>query len=325
MNRRWIVNGVLAAACINAACEDAEESPDPLPTTPPTAVEMLTNTGFEHAGAVSASPDGQSFYTAAYDEQNRPGIFRITVADRQVTPVHVGAPLFYPSDLEVACDGQSIYVSDLGFGGTLADPIVGDFDDEAVDTSNAVFRLTTTGAIEPVPATGIGRAAGIVISTDCQSLHVTGFTPDEQPAVFRLPLAGGTAEVLYQGAPLVSPTGIHVDVNGVSWVMDHLAENASGQGLLFAINASGAISEVVGGLGMGRHGGVSLVPGGVTAVIPVADDFEGARLITANTVSGETTIIDTPDIDLPTGVAAARESPVMVVAGESSIHIATFE
>jgi hypothetical protein len=76
---------------------------------------------------------------------------------------------------------------------------------------------------------------------------------------------------------------------------------------------------------MGRHGGVSLAPGGTTAVIPVSDGLNHSMLVTANTENGEISTMETPDIAHPTGVAAAREAPVMVVAGESSIHIATFE
>ena len=107
--------------------------------------------------------------------------------------------------------------------------------------------------------------------------------------------------------------------------MDHLARNESGDGMLFAVTPEGDISEVVGGLGMGRHGGVSLVPAGVTAAIPTYNEAtQKTELIVANTESGETDIVPIPDLAHPNGIAAAREASVMVIAGEQSIHIATF-
>jgi hypothetical protein len=184
---------------------------------------------------------------------------------------------------------------------------------------------TADGSLSKLPTTGIGRAAGVVVSVDCETLYVAGWTDMDVPALFKLPVAGGSAEVVYEGAPLRSPTGLHVDANGVSWMMDHEARNAEGEGLLFAVTGDGEISEVIGGLGMGRHGGVSLVPAGVTAAIPTYNEAtHQTELITANTETGAVEITPIPDLAHPTGVAAAREAPVMVIAGEQSIHIATF-
>jgi hypothetical protein len=164
-----------------------------------------------------------------------------------------------------------------------------------------------------------------VVNVGCDTLHVAGWTDMEIPALFEVPLAGGNADVIYEGEPLRSPTGLHVDANDVSWMMDHEARNDSGEGLLFAVTADGEISEVAGGLGMGRHGGVSLVPAGITAAIPTYNEgTKQTELITANTETGAVEITPIPDLAHPTGVAAAREAPVMVIAGEQSIHIAKF-
>jgi sugar lactone lactonase YvrE len=296
---------------------------DGLPTGAPTKVEMVADQGFQNAGAVAASPDGKTFYVAAYDDEQQPGVFAVAAADGKVTPLHVGAPLSYPTDLATSCDGDTIYVGDLLLASS-ADAIVGDFD-TAGTLGAPIHRLSLDGDIKPLEAQGIGRAAGLVIDTECEVLYVAGFDEEDQPAVFTLPLEGGAATVLYSGAPLVSPTGIHVDANRIAWVMDHSAANEQGEGMLFSIDEDGTIAAVASGLAMGRHGGVSLAPGGVTAVIPVGDEIAGSRLLTANTKTGQMGEMATPEIERPTGVAAAREAPVMVVAGESSIHIATFE
>ena len=294
-----------------------------LPNGAPTSVERIADSGFHNAGAVASSPDGNTFYVAAYDDDRKPGVFAVNAADGSVSPLHVGAPFVYPTDLAVSCDGSSIYVGDLQLGSS-ADPLLGGFAQEA-EMTTPIHLLSTDGGVQELDTPGVARAAGLIIDTECESLYVAGFGDDGQPGVFRVPLDGGAAETLYSGAPLVSPTGVHVDANRVAWVMDHAAAGEQGEGMLFAVDPEGNISEVASGLGMGRHGGVSLAPGGTTAVIPVSDAFNHSMLITANTENGEVSAMETPDITHPTGVAAAREAPVMVVAGESSIHIATFE
>ena len=296
---------------------------DLLPQTPPTKVEMLTSEGMHNIGGVEASPEGDYFYALAFDDRGRPGVFRTTVDTGQTEALHVGAPLLYPSDISVSCDGSKLYVSDMGLG-TETD----EFAEETPSSIDGGIHVmdAASGDISPLPAKGISRAAGLIVSTDCDTLYVTGWTDTGMPALFTLDPDGGNATVVAEGAPLVSPTGVHVDANDIAWVMDHLARGDNGEGMLFAIDPEGTVSEVVSGLGMGRHGGVSLVPGGVTAVIPVRSDVSGeTSLLTANTETLEAEVIPTPDIGFPTGVAAARNAPVMVVAGEHGLHIATFE
>ena len=321
MQTNWTTIAGMLAVTASFGCGAGDDGG--LPDNAPTNVEMVTDQGFQNAGAVAASPDGKTFYVAAYDDQRLPGVFAVDVATSKVTPLHVGAPLSYPTDLATSCEGDTIYVGDLLLASS-GDPIVGDFETGAT-LGAPIHRLSTSGTISSLDAKGIARAAGLALDTECETLFVSGFDEQDQPAVFTVPADGGTATVLYAGAPLVSPTGIHVDEDGVAWVMDHLAASASGQGMLFSIDKEGNIAEVASGLSMGRHGGVSLAPGGTTAVIPVGDEIAGSRLITANTKTGAMSELATPDIARPTGVAAAKNAPVMVVAGESSIHIATFE
>ncbi len=320
MHTKWttIAGMLVVTASFGCGGEDGG-----LPDTAPTKVEKVADQGFQNAGAVAASPDGKTFYVAAYDDQQQPGVFAVDVATSKVSPLHVGAPLSYPTDLATSCEGDTIYVGDLLLASTV-DPIVGDFASDGM-LGKPIHRLSTSGTITSLETRGIARVAGLALDTDCQQLFVSGFDEEDTPAVFTLPIGGGDATVLHKGAPLVSPTGIHVDEQNVAWVTDHLAANASGKGMLFSIDEDGNITEAASGLSMGRHGGVSLAPGGTTAVIPVGDEIAGSRLVTANTKTGAMSELATPDIARPTGVAAAKNAPVMVVAGESSIHIATFE
>jgi DNA-binding beta-propeller fold protein YncE len=313
-----IMTGLLALAAVAGCNSGPTGSP-----AKPTKVELVTDTGFRQAGAVESSPDGTTFYAAAYDDTGRPTVFSIDVDSGDVAPLHAGEPFLYPADLAMSCDGSTLYVADTGMG--VPDSEIGD-PAQALGQAGGVHVLSTAdGSVSQLPTSGLARAAGVVVSVDCETLYIAGWTDMEVPAVFKLPVAGGATEVVYEGMPLRSPTGLHVDANGVSWVMDHEARNEQGEGLLFAITPEGEISEVIGGLGMGRHGGVSLVPAGVTAAIPTYNEAtKQTELVVANTESGEVSSVPIPDLAHPTGVAAAREAPVMVIAGEQSIHIATF-
>ncbi len=298
--------------------------PGGLPTTPPTAIELLTEDGFTDASAIDSAPDGSEFYFAAYDDEGQPGIFSVDTDTGLTTALHVGAPLAYPSDVAVSCDGSQIFVSDVG-GASAVDPEQSFEDSEEIE--GGIFVLSPSGGTpESVSADAVGRAGGLVVSVDCESLFVAGYTLEGAPAVFRMPVDGGAVSVVHEGDPLVAPTGIHSDADDVAWVMDHFAEADSGAtGLLFAIDDQGGVSEVVSGLGMGRHGGVSLAPGGITALIPVEDDLKGSRLIAANTENGDVEEISTSDVIAPAGVAAARSAPVVAIASENAIYLATYE
>ncbi len=323
-NATRIMPGLLLIA-VAAGCNSNGDGG--LPSTPPTKVELLADSGFRDVGAVASSPDGQTFYAAASDEDSQPGIFSVAVDSGAVAPVHLGQPLLYPSDLDVSCDGSQLFVTDMG----VADTDDSEFDDlededDAVPEVGGIYVVSADGSsISKLEATGISRAAGVVVSVDCDTLFVTGWTDAQQPAVFTVPVAGGAATVIHEGEPLVSPTGVHVDADNVAWVMDHEARNEAGEGMLFAITLDGEVSEVISDLAMGRHGGVSLVPGGTTAVIPTLNEDGDGQLVTASTKTGDVVILEAPHISEPTGVAAARNAPVMVVAGEQSISIATFD
>lgn len=297
---------------------------DGLPDTAPTAIELLADSGFTDASAIAAAPDGSEFYFAAYDEAGLPGIFKVDLGGT-VEALHVGEPLAYPSDITVTCDGSTLLVSDVG-GASTVDALQA-FDDTSEDMLGGIFSLSPDGgAPTAFTAEGVGRAAGVIVSVDCEEVYISGYTVEGAPAVFRAPVAGGAATSIHEGEPLVAPTGIHVDASNVAWVMDHYARSGSGaEGLLFAIDDTGNVEEVVAGLGMGRHGGVSLAPGGVTAIIPVSDDLGGSRLVTANTEDGGLENVPTAEILEPSGVAAARNAPVMGIAAESAIYLATYE
>lgn len=300
------------------------EGGDALPKGAPTTLERIADDGFTNAGAVAVSPDGETFYVSAYGEDNAPTIFALDVASQHLEAVHAGAPLLYPSDIATSCDGETLYVADMGVQAGAYD-IGGSEKAEQQPRKGGIYSLRIdAGVPHQLAANGIARAAGVVVSTGCDTLYVGGWTDAGVPAVFRVPTTGGNVTVVHEGAPLVSPAGIHVDADGVAWVMDHGARGKDGEGSLFAIDGAGKVSQVLSGVGMGRIGGVSLVPGGETAVIPASNGEGKSYLLTANTKTGVRADVDAPDLRHPTGVAAARNAAVMAVATENAIYAATF-
>lgn len=271
-----------------------------LPTDPPTQLTMVTSGGFQSPTDAVASPDGKTFYFAAYDDQREPAIFRVASAPgSQPEVLAVSAPLAAPIGLVLSCDGETLYIADLG----------GDGD-------GAIFALPTAagGALADLGVTGIVRPSGLAMRADCKTIHASGRTEEGAPALFSLSTLGGAATVIYQGDPLVSPTGLHVDNDGVSWLMDHRAAGDRGEGVLWAIPADGsAATPVISNLHMGTTGGVSLTAGGGTAVMPTKDDDGTAQLLSVNIATGETTQLAAPDMTDPSGLRTARAAGVFAV------------
>jgi sugar lactone lactonase YvrE len=291
---------VLASACSGGG---------DLPTTPPTTITRITQGGFHAPTDAVASPDGKTFYFGGYTEASgateddgtgpQPAVFRVAAEPgATATAIASGDPLGAPLGLVLSCDGATVYLADPG------------------SETASVFAIPAAGgAPSPLGAGEIARAGGLAMAPDCETLHVTGRTLDGAAAVFALPIGGGAARVVFSGAPLEAPTGIHVDDDGVSWVMDHGAIGPVGPGVLFAIPADGSAATVVtDDLRMGTPGGVSLTAGGGTAVMPTRDELGATQLTAVDIATGTVTQLTTPEIIAPAGLRTARDAGVFAVA-----------
>lgn len=315
----WAFAAVVATTIVGCSNNDT------LPTSAPTTIERVADEGFQNAGAVAVSPDGETFYVLAYDPAGAPTVFSLDVASGDLESLHGGAPILYPSDVATSCDGDTLFVTDMGSSAGEFEIGASELDDTSAKPGGIYTMSTSGGEPSKLEAEGISRAAGVSVSHDCKSLYVSGWTDEGVPAAFRLPVGGGMVQVLHEGAPFVTPGGIHVDSDDVPWMMDFAARGEEGEGTLFAIANDGSVSEALTGVTMGRAGACSLVPGGVTAIVPATDGEGKAFLISANTVTGDKEILDQPDLQAPTGVAAARNAPVMAIATETAIYTATYE
>jgi DNA-binding beta-propeller fold protein YncE len=274
-----------------------------LPTEPPTSVTKVTSGGFSSPTDAVASPDGKTFYFAAYDDEKEPAIFQTASAPGSTAEIlAIGAPLASPMGLVLSCDGKTLYIADLASSNG---------DDSQL---GGVLATTTSGGAVTDLGGAISRPAGLAMGPDCKTLFVTGRTSEGQPALFSMSIDGGSASIVYSGEPLISPTGLHVDTDGVAWVMDHRAAGAGGEGVLWAIPRDGSrADEVASDLRMGTPGGVSLTAGGGTAVMPTRDREGNAQLTIVNIATGETLQLAAPDILDPAGLRTARKAGVFAL------------
>ena len=285
---------VVLAAPLAVGCHPSNG----LPTDPPKQVTMVASGGFSAPTDAVASPDGREFYFAAYDAQLAPAIWKTpSQPGSTAEELASGDPLVHPSGLVMSCDGRTLYIADMGG-----------------DAGAVLSQSVDGGTPSDLGATGIFRPTGLAMGHDCKTLYITALTEDGQPALVTMPLTGGMTQMIWAGAPLVSPTGLHVDDQGVAWVMDHRAVGDSGEGVLFAIPSDGsAANEVISNLKMGTPGGVSLVAGGGTAVMPTRDADGHAQLTSVDIASGEMQQLATPDLVDPAGLRTARSAGVFAL------------
>lgn len=288
---KTVLVALTAAPFALVGCGSSED----LPTEAPTTITKVTTEGFTAPTDAVASPDGRSFYFAARDQANEPAIFRVS-SEPGSTPevLAAGAPLEMPIGLVMSCDGETLYIADMGGeqGALLAMP------------------TATGGNVADLGASGITRPGGLAMAKDCATLFASGRTDDGEPAFFAIATSGGAASVVYKGEPLVSPTGLFVDNDDVLWGLDHRAyADGGGEGVLFAIPRDGSsITPIVGDLRMGTPGGCSLTAGGGTAVVPTRDADGNAQLTSVNIKTGEVSQLPAPGMIDPAGLRTARKA-----------------
>lgn len=288
-----------------AGCDSSGSS---LPTEPPKEVVEITSSGFVSPTDAVASPDGRELYFAAHTvDEGLGAAFRVAATPGAQAELLAQAPLTMPIGLVLSCDGKTLYVGDAGA------------------ESGGIYGVATGGGeLADLQVTGVEHLGGLAMGPDCETLFVTGRTPEGKPALYTVSRQGGAAELVFSGEPLVSPTGLHVDRDGVAWVMDHLAVGATGPGVLFAVARDGSVAkEVASDLRMGTPGGVSLTAGGGTAVMPTRDRDGNAQLTSVVIATGEVSQLPAPLMVDPAGLRTAREAGVFAIADSegNSIHL----
>jgi hypothetical protein len=146
--------------------------------------------------------------TAASGE--RVGVF-VTPSDGAAPAVvYAGDLLVNPFDLDVSLDGQTLYIADPAGG---------------ADGQGAILTLAVSGG-DPAEAASGRSPRGVTVAGDGK-VYFSGIDPDTgAPGVFLLD--GGVVSALFQGSPLVDPSGIAVLADGTVLVAEPRLMDADG-------------------------------------------------------------------------------------------------
>lgn len=243
---------------------------------------------FTQVWDATPDPDANIIYLVG-EGPSGPGLFQVPAAGGDVIPVVTNEPFADPTGVAASLDGATLYVADskavLGQGAILA-----------VDV--ATRNVTVVPGSQETAARGLNVAA---IDGTPYIYFVGALTDTGAPAVYRIPTAGGEAELLASGAPLVEPTGVTAAKDGTVYVVDRLA---AGDGLaaVFRLGVDGALEQIADGFRTGeRVAGVALTGDeGVLLVSAFDLGRAGAQVLGIVLASGDKFVV-TKEVELHPG------------------------
>ncbi|MFO0758039.1 MAG: hypothetical protein U0359_16200 [Byssovorax sp.] len=202
-----------ATACV-AVIVDCGGEAEPLPNV---STGKLQVSAKMVAGSIDspidAIPDplGSNIFFIATSKGQK-GIFKVASDGGPVTTVYLGEPLVDPHGLSIGAAGDTLFVADPG-----------------ADKGGVIFQIPTNGDT-PVAVEGtLGlhpTALDLIDEVAGEALYFTGADRAGEPAIFKVPAAGGALSELAHGAPLVRPDGISVTTKQTVFV----ADKEAGQG-----------------------------------------------------------------------------------------------
>ncbi|MDQ3034033.1 MAG: hypothetical protein M3Y87_16580 [Myxococcota bacterium] len=283
-----------------------------LPTAAPTMFREVARGGFTSPTDAVASPDGRTFYFAAFTLEGIAAIFTVPAdGSAEATVRFEGAPLIYPSGLALSCDGATLYI---------ADAVVDPEDDGKV---GSILQMPVAGTTPPIPLgiTTIAEPNAVSIGSDCEELIISGRTRAGEQTIFSSAIGPVDPTVVAMSGVLRAPTGLTAEESGTIYALDHLAEGENGRGSLLRIDASGT-TTVASGLRLGTPGGITMTPGGGNVVIGSRRADGTAVLTVFNTSSMATTEVALPEAFVdPAGLRAARSAGVYAIVDSEGAAI----
>jgi sugar lactone lactonase YvrE len=190
----------------------------------PTVLASLDTTGFygfNQLRSLAVSPDGQTLYVAGWGTGT---VFKVSTS----TKAH--ALLFRAPDVGL-CSPHGIAVSPDGVALSVTDNLCG-----------RVYRAPITGGALVLLSEGLREPLDVAVSPDGNTLYVAAGAA----SVYRVPAAGGAAELLAAGPPLVRPTGIAVSPDGMTLVIvDDAGFKGQPPSALYTLPAAGGAPSLL--------------------------------------------------------------------------------
>jgi hypothetical protein len=178
-------------------------------TTPTTATMVVAcGTVCTHPLDAVPSSDGSTIYFTAFNADGLGSVYSVPATGGTITPIAPGA-FEYPVAIAISNDGNTLFVAD-------AAAIRG--------TQGAVGEVFSLGVSSGTPTPlhldmSLIRPSALTVSADGMNLLVSGIrASDEQPSVFQVSIAGGSATAL--ATDLADPSGISIAPDGTTIVHD---------------------------------------------------------------------------------------------------------
>jgi hypothetical protein len=247
---RWASLGpaILAAACSNAADEPAE------PSSPFASMTVSANDSSQVVATQAGVPlAGKAVAFLARDASTlEHGVFR--AEDGAITALHVG-DFVSPFDLDVSA--PNLVVADSAWG---------------VEGAGALLWVSEeTGELTPL-LEGYGPVSVTVgrRGAHAESIYFSGRSPESgTPGVYRLS-GDGSVEAVYEGEPLVQPSGIALLDDGRVIVGETSLDGGTEAALLTL--SDGTASVLTRGLRSGYPFGIALTPDQSAVIVSAVDN-----------------------------------------------------
>jgi DNA-binding beta-propeller fold protein YncE len=262
---RTIAFTVVLALCFTLACSEDKPGAEPPPgeAEPFESVEAVVNAPGTFSAPRVGAPlaDGSIVLIATAEGASavdapefgeRVAILKQTPGSAEPELLYSGDALVNPLDLAVSLDEKTLYIADPAGG---------------LDGNGAISTLAVAGG-EPTPILGGYAPRAVTVAGDGR-VYFSGVSGESgEPGVFEL--SDGVARSLFEGAPLVDPSGIAVDAHGVLFIADtrlfDRTESVGSEAGIVRVQA-GQASIIASGFATGYPAGVALTRDEKTLVV----------------------------------------------------------
>lgn len=219
-------------------------------------------------------PDGKVIYfTAIAKAEGAPAVYKVGADGTGLTKMFVGDPLVSPFGISITDDGKTLVIADTGA-------------ESDTEERGALFTMSVAGG-GPAALAGTQGTSPRGVDVRGDSIYYSGTAgvgAKTVGAVYKMPVAGGTATALASGAPLNQPAGVAVTKTGDVYVLDAAAASTR-HASVFKI-AGSTPTEVARDITVGFPSGLALSADESQVVVSALDDSLGTDAVYTVPVAG---------------------------------------